>query len=40
MVFNNKFVRMGWFRFKLKLFLYEVFEMFGEFEDIMDEYEV
>ncbi len=40
-VLNNKPVRMGgWLRFKLKPPSHEVLEMFGEPEDIMDEYEV
>ncbi|NJE01959.1 hypothetical protein E3E42_08650 [Thermococcus sp. JdF3] len=39
-VLNNKPVRMEWLRFKLKPPSHEVLEMFGEPEDIMDEYEV
>ncbi|WP_232473286.1 hypothetical protein [Thermococcus thioreducens] len=39
-VLNNKPVRMEWLRFKLKPPSPEVLEMFGEPEDVMDEYEI
>lgn len=39
-VLHGKSVRMEWLRFKLKLPSPEMLEMFGEPEDVMDEYEV